>query len=180
MPGTNRLPARGSSAVWVRRMPLVPLFLCNLHLGRNVVKTFSPKWRLHKKGGLVAYAWTSCLRLNPKRQFAIVRTTQGGLNFVGLFPLESSNVGMSGISPLEIAQTLGTSCLRLDCTQKRGRSRRMPQVPLFCAISYGLGQHYHHFDAILCLFRKLDNRLDHDTWSETLPSFLNNHKIASK
>ena len=58
-------------------MPLSPPFLCNLHLGQFVkccnlhlgqfVKCFNniswlkhltncPKWRLHKKGGLVAYA----------------------------------------------------------------------------------------------------------------------------
>ena len=52
---------------WYQPYATSPPFLCNLHLGR-FVKCFNhiswlkhltncPKWRLHKKGGLVAYAW---------------------------------------------------------------------------------------------------------------------------
>ena len=43
-----------------------------------------------------------------------------------------------------------------------------------------LGRHYHPFDTMLLLLRKLDKVSDHVTWSQRLPSFLNNKKIASK
>ncbi len=49
----------------------------------------------------------------------------------------------------------------------------------FDAISTGLGNIIHPFDAIFLLFRKLDKVADHVTWSQRLPSFLNNKKIAS-